>query len=218
MKKYTLWLLLLIPIYVAIVVRCTPSLHPIYTPDDIIYDPALIGTWQEQDSGDSGDVLEFVAFPEHGNAYKLTFTNGDRDTGNFLAHLAGVGDYMFLDLYPELKETDEVDLAMDWLIGSHMFVLVEQIEPDLIIRDMDYEWLSSYLSENPDVLEHEFVVDPYTEVHSDPNNRLVLTASPEELQAFMIEHLDTEGAYAEPTVYTRIDETSAPVEEEIPPG
>ena len=214
MKKYTLWLLLLIPIYVAIVVRCTPSLHPIYTPDDIIYDPALIGTWQAQDSV---ETLEFSPYSEKEAAYNLTYTDSDGNTGEFMAHLVSVGDHMFLNIYPEPNETDEDDLALYLTIGANMFVLVEQIEPEFIVRDIDEDWLSSYLTENPDALKHEFVVNSFTDGVPEPASELVLTASPEELQAFMIEHIDTEGAYGDPTVYTRIDATSAPVEEEIPP-
>ena len=215
MKKYALWLLLIIPIYVAIVVRCTPSLHPIYTPDDIIYDPTLIGTWQAQDSV---ETLEFSPYSEKETAYSMIYTDSDGNTGEFLAHLVSVGDHMFLNIYPEPQETGEVDNAWLLLLGVNAFVLVEQIDPELIIRDMDEEWLSSYLTENRDALKHEFVVNSFTDGVPEPESKLVLTASPEELQAFMIEHIDTEGAYDDPTVYTRVDETSAPVEEEIPPG
>ena len=76
-------------------------------------------------------------------------------------------------------------------------ILVEQIEPTLRIRTMDMEWLDDFLVENPEAIAHDTIEE---------GTRLIFTASTEELQAFMLEHIDTEGAYAETIELIRLDE------------
>ena len=207
MKKYALWFLLLIPIYAAIVVRCTPSLHPIYSDSDIIYDPALIGTWQPDDP-DATWILDFKSADDANRTYVMTFTDGENETwGTFVAHLAKIRDHIFLDAYPKLEDADANDARFDLLLPTHIFALVEQIEPDLTLRDMNDDWLNSYLAENPNALAHEFV-----QKEGEPEPTLVLTASTEELQAFVIQHIQTEGAYDESS-YHRVNEAAESAEE-----
>ncbi len=198
MKKYAPWILLIIPIYFAITVCCAPSLHPIYTEDDIIYDPALIGTWLGEDD-------EILAIRQHDaldNAYLMTYTDSDGDIGEFDARLVDIEGYTFLDVYPIPNEQSEDDHSQYLLIPTHGNVMVTQIEPDFIFVVMDEEWLADYLEDNPDALKHEYA-------NYDPSDqgRLIVTASTEDLQAFLIEHIGTEGAYGDPVTYSRLDDT-----------
>ena len=218
MKKYKIWLLLFFPLYAVINIGWMASLNPIYNYDDIIYDPALIGTW-EIGGWFMPDTCEVAPYDETGKAYLITCFNGSDNVGEFEAHLVKVGDYMFLDAFPYPKYTDEYDMAQDLAVYTHFYILVDQIEPDIIVRIMDETWLRNWLQENPESLKHDILyaqdVEPGQRYFSGP---LLLTASTEDLQAFMVEHIDTEGAYSDQIVCQRVDETSAPVEEEIPPG
>jgi hypothetical protein len=209
MKKYAPWLLLLLPIYAAIVVQCTPSLHPIFRNEDLNFDPALIGVWQTEDSKETWTI---GTLDDSERSYGSTYTDEDGKTGEFLTYLVAIGDHKFLDFYPMPKEPAEGDYSFALMQGMHGFVAVDQIEPDLIVRVMDDEWLAAYLRDNPDALKHEWVAHEWSSGGSSGEDALVLTASIEELQAFMIEHLDTEGAYGEPEVYHRIGEPPAPTE------
>jgi hypothetical protein len=209
MKKYTPWILMIIPIYFAIVVCCTPSLHPIYTEEDIIFDPALIGTW----SGDaSEETWEFAQHDAVDDAYVLICTDEDGDSGNFLTRLVEIGDYMFLDLLPAGEESGDNgvgDISDILMVPMHGFILVDQIEPSLNYRIMDDDWIADFLEQNPGVLKHELETEYYSN-----EARLLLTASTEDLQAFLIEHIETEGAYGEVEVLYRIEEQSETTEQE----
>ncbi len=197
MSKYTPWILLIIPIYFAITVCCAQSLNPIYTEDDIIYDPALIGTFQDEDEA-------IMAFRQHDSletTYVLTLTNSDGYSGEFVIVLVDIEGYMFLDFYPIPNEQTGEDLSQYLSLPTHGFLRVDQIEPDLILRSMDVEWLTDYLQNNPNALEHVFRQSDW------PDEPPIITASTEEYQAFIVEHIDTEGAYGDPLIYSRLVDT-----------
>jgi len=211
MKKYAPLLLLIIPIYFAIAVSCIPSLHPIYTDDDVIFEPGLLGTWY--DINDVDHIWNFTQSGD-GNAYIVSAENsedGGTLAGDFLGHLVEIDDYIFLDLYPMPEEEDGEDLRYELLIPAHAFFLVEQMEPSLLMINLDQEgWLEPYLYDNPEALDHTYVGEDMWGY-----NDLLLTAKTEDLQAFFVEHAETEGAYGDPTEFHRIEDPEENPEEEI---
>jgi len=196
-KKYLLAVALFLPVYCAIVVCCAPSLHPLYTDEDVIFDEALIGVWQEEGAK---DMWEFTRM-EGEDAYRVVYTDEDGVPGELIAHLVLIEDRKFLDFYPgDITDLEVNAVYFAHLVPAHRFVLVEQIEPTLRTRIMELDWLESFLKENPGAIAHEFIEE------SGGESQLVLTASTEELQAFMIRHIDTEGAYGEVTELFRVEE------------
>jgi len=70
-----------------------PSVHPLYTEADIVFDPALLGVWT---ADDSKDTLTFIE--EGANSYKLIVAGDDGPKGEFIVHLVKIGGARFLDL------------------------------------------------------------------------------------------------------------------------
>lgn len=160
---------------------CIPlSLHPLYTEKDLVFDDALIGIW-EMENGEE----EFV-FEKSG---PLTYTMIEKEEygeAEFDAHLLKLGDELFLDLYPRNYGDDMNSMLRDHLVPVHSFYRIHQLEPALILSTFDYSWLENRLEENEKALPHAYLDDG-----------LVLTASTAELQAFVLKHLETEGAFSE---------------------
>lgn len=158
-------------VLIFILAGCVPSLHELYTEDTVIFDEKLIGCWGEGD--------EMWCFTRHGkdDAYDLIITE-DEDKRSFLyAVLTDVKGQMFLDLYPQEK----VEMCTgDWykfhLLPVHTFIKVDATDPNLVIAAMNPDNLKELLAEKPDLVKHETV---------DDGPRVVLTASPRELQAFL---------------------------------
>jgi hypothetical protein len=198
MKKYLLAAALFLPIYCAIVVCCTPSLHPLYTDEDVIFDEALIGVWQEE--GAKG-TWEFTRM-EGEDAYRVVYTDDNGVSGELIVHLVLIEDRKFLDFYPaDWPEDCEMNAFYGiHFVPAHTFAVVEQIEPKLRLGVMGLDWLGRLLARNPNVIAHEFIGEPGDE------SQLVFTASTEELQAFMIRYIDTEGAYWSCFVLFRVEE------------
>ena len=179
---------------------CVPviSLHPLYTEKDIVLDKKLYGTWVDN-SSDPNTTWEFKSIDEPKNAYKLIFADEEGMKGSFVAHLVKLQNRLFLDIFPsELPWEPEDPNKIDWpyntlfLIPAHTFVKVDSIEPQLKLRLTLESKMEELLKENPSAAEHTSVGD-----------RLVLTGSTKELQAFVLKYADDERVFTDQVALSR---------------
>ena len=172
-----------------ILTGCVPSLHPLYTDEDLVFDPGLIGEWSEQ--GES----ETWTFTKSGEKeYGLVYVDEKGKRGEFIVHLVNAEGRLFLDLFPEephFKE-DVNDFYTGHLLGVHTFMRVTQIQPTLRMAPLNPDWIKKYLMDHPGDIRHEKV-----------NDGILFTTQPKELQAFLIKHEKTEGAFDEPSDMSR---------------
>ena len=162
---------------------CVPSLHPLYTDKDLIFEPELLGDWVEA-KPDSKGTLTFSKSDD--GAYKVISAN-DKDTSSFSGHLVKLADKRFLDL-----SGDSSADCHTLVIPVHMWFLLSRTGSTLQLRDFSDDWLGRILKREPAALKHEFV-----------DKDLVLTASTPELQRFVLLHANTKGAFDEPADYVR---------------
>src|SRR6266436_7895790 len=76
---------------------CVPSLHPLYTDNDVVFDAALLGQWVSTER-DSKETLTFTKGDK--NAYKLVQID-DSSKGVYIAHLIKLDGTLFLDVKPD---------------------------------------------------------------------------------------------------------------------
>ncbi|MBL7186586.1 MAG: hypothetical protein ISS70_09685 [Phycisphaerae bacterium] len=181
---------------------CVPvmSLRPLYTKENVVFDKKLLGTWVDEPN-DPEITWQFKSIDEPKNAYKLIFTGEDGMKGSFVAHLVKLQDRLFLDVYPsELPWDPEDPNKMEWpyntlfLIPAHTFVKMDSVGPKLKMRLMLETQLKKLLEENPDAIAHAAVED-----------RLILTASTKELQAFVLKYADSDKVFTDEIVLERKD-------------
>jgi len=193
-KKFLFYLL------AVILGGCVPviSLHPLYTEKDVVVDKKLYGTWVD-DSNDSKTTWEFKSIDEPKNAYKLIFSDEDGMKGSFVAHLVKLQNRLFLDIFPsELPWEPEDPNKIDWpynslfLIPAHTFVKIDSIEPQLKLRLTLESKMEELLKENPSAVEHTSV-----------GERLVITGSTKELQAFVLKYADNEKVFTDQVTLSR---------------
>jgi len=192
----------------AIIGGCVPviSLHPLYTEKDVVVDQKLYGTWVD-DVNNPKTTWEFKSIDEPKNAYKFIFSDEEGMKGSFVAHLVKLQNKLFLDIFPsDLPWDTEDPNKMDWpfnsllLIPAHMFVKIDSIEPQLKLRLTLESDMEELLKENPSAVEHTSVGD-----------RLVLTGSTKELQAFVLKYADNEKVFTDQVVLNRKEpKTKAP--------
>lgn len=157
---------------------CIPSLHPFYQEKDLVFDPRLLGEWQEK--GETNDVEMWAFERASTNAYKLTVTEKDGKRGQFSAHLFKLKSEYFLDIIPtecemSPSQAEWVALAM---FPGHLLLRVTQMEPELKLAAFNYDKLAKLLEENPRVIAH------HTE-----NERIILTGNTSALQRFVMARL-----------------------------
>ena len=198
-KKFLFYLL------AALLGGCIPvmSLHPLFNEKDVVFDEKLLGGWVD----DSNSIWEFKRVGESENAYNLIFTDKEGKKGSFVAHLVKLENRLFLDVYPSEPPWDEKDPnKIEWLyntlfyIPAHTFIKINGIEPELKLQLTDDDELKKLLKEDPNAAEHTSIED-----------KLVLTASTKELQAFVLKYADDSRLFTKEIVLNR-KKTKAPQE------
>lgn len=187
---------------------CVPilSLYPFYNREDIVLEKKLFGTWVD-DVNNPETIWEFKHINEPNNAYKLIFTDEDGKKGSFVAHLLKLQNKLFLDIYPsELPWEPDDPNKMDWpynsffLIPAHTFMKIDSMEPQLKIRLVLESNIEELLKEDPKAVKHMSI-----------GERLVLTASTKELQAFVLKHTDDDSLFSdEITLFRKDSKTGNP--------
>jgi len=164
---------------------CVPSLHPLYTSKDVIFDAALAGTWRSEE----GDTWQITGAP--GDAYEvLVVANGE--PGRLEGHLIRVGEERYLDLYPAEPDFRN-EFYAGHLVRVHHFVRIRLKEDALEAAVLDESWLETQLEAKRYSVRHEKVGDDY-----------LLTAPPAALQAFLRQVAAEPEAFTESALYRRV--------------
>ncbi len=159
-----------------LIAGCLPSLHPLYSDKTLIFKEELIGKWMQDDSS----LWQFTRAGE--KEYELRICDGEKQLGRFSTHLIKIQGMMFLDLYPDSEPLEDLDdFYKVHILPVHTFMKVDQINPNLRLRMIDYDKVEKMIESDPNIIKHEVIND----------DRIVLTASTEELQNFVVEHVDT---------------------------
>jgi len=150
------------------------SIHPLYTDEDVFFEPGLVGTWSEDEDG---GTWAFEPLEAKKNVYRLIITD-DGKSSNFVAHLLRLEDQTFLDLFPE-----ELEHGNGWyqfhFLPMHTFFRLSLKGDELELAFLDPEWLKDRSEAGELKLSHEFRDD-----------LVILTASTKELQKFVLAHTE----------------------------
>ena len=166
-----------------LVAGCVPSWNPLYTDKDLVFDPQLVGVWE----GEEGEIWNFEKQDQKN--YKLTYTD-KHGKATFLAHLLKIKERRFLDLY--LHDDAEKDLKLNALatmtiVPVHFFMRVDEIGSSLKMAAVNPEALQKQLEKNPKAISLLKQKD-----------HIVFTATTEELQAFVMKHVEGEELFGGP--------------------
>lgn len=187
MKKTILPLLALTLLLAA----CVPSLQPLYTPETTVFREELIGIWKEKPHDD-----ESWTFTKHDDTtYKLKIEEKD-DSSLLTARLVKLGDQHFLDLTPDGDMLENAKIGEFYraaLIPGHLILKVK-LGAKLELQLIQPEKLEELLKANPKALTHTIL----------DGDRLVLTATTAELQAFFKKHGDSKELWGDPGVLQKI--------------
>jgi hypothetical protein len=166
---------------VLLMTACTVrSLQPLYTEKDLVFEPQLLGVWVEE--GDKPDG--FVTFlKDVDNAY--TVRTGD--SPKLQGRLMKLSGDMFLDLTP--ADTDD-----GFNIPGHLFVKIRVNGDTMQTALLDSDWA-----------EHAADAGALGLSHVRIGSKVVLTASPKELQAFVTRHAGDGSVFKKLAKYRRAE-------------
>ncbi len=166
------------------------SVYPFYVEKDLVFEPALLGDWREADPKENPP--ETVTFEKAGPDKYRVHTHKSDDKDEFEVHLFKLKNQLFMDSVLVRDKEQET-------IPAHQLTRVLQIQPTLRVSGLSHSWLKELLEKNPPAIRHHKIrKDP-----KDADYRIVLTAETKELQAFIMAHLEAEGAFDKPTEMNR---------------
>ena len=158
---------------------CVPSLYPLYTDDDVVFDPAVVGTWIDDD-----DATWTLEERSSGHGYRLTIVEEDVSM-DFAARLVRLGEYRFLDIYPEDDSRD--DFLGSHFVAAHTFWKLSIEDETMRLVGLNPDWLA-------DGLEDGTVQLTYSRWGHDGDD-VLLTAKTRELQEFIVAHAENAEAF-----------------------
>jgi hypothetical protein len=197
---------------VVLLAGCGPifSLHALYTKEAITFEEKLLGTWLV-DPNKPGETWEFARLEESAagclpadlqdqaaKCYRVTLTDEKRK-GSIVTCLVKLQGRLFLDLMPsqfpggeENLESADSELNAVFFLRLHTFAQVSFSRDQLTIRLTDDDGFKDLLKAEPKAVE-------YTTVEERP----LLTASTQELQAFVTKYADDKRLFTEGDPLTR---------------
>ena len=173
---------------------CVRSLHPLFDKKDLVFEPALVGTWAEMDSKNtwtfekSGDKTYSLVYFEYEQGSVGKEVKGD--SAGFAAQLGRLGDFTFLDLFPEEREENgntRNTLYNLHILPAHTIWRVWLEADELRLALLDNGWLKKMIGEEKVEIAHEEI-----------DGAIILTASTQQLQKFVLEHAEDADAFPNP--------------------
>ena len=110
----------------AVTAGCVPSLHPLFTPKDLVFDPALIGVWSEDE--EEKETWQFQRVAGDDKSYQLTIKNSKGSIADMRAHLVKLNGRLYLDMAadslgksPEGEISDQISEYTSASLRSRMW-------------------------------------------------------------------------------------------------
>jgi hypothetical protein len=164
----------------AIALGCIPSIHPLYTDKDVIFDPALLGVWGGQDT-----IFSWEFYSDDSTSYTLIYTD-DSASSSFTVHLVLLDEHLFMDLYPDEPECGTEFYNM-YMVPTHAIARVF-LQGDMLRLDaLDMEWVEEMIEDSAYSIAHERL----------ENDAILITAGTADLQKLVLKGVDNRDAFAE---------------------
>ena len=178
-------------------IGCIPSLNEGYTPETVVYDEMLLGSWEE---GKATWIFKLKEIQLSSNtdkkaAYLLTQTDNNGQKAKFDAVMFQLGDQRYLDLCINSIDEKFNELAMFQLIPGHLILKIGEVNETTTFSIMDPSVLKKFIKTHPDEI-----------THKRKGEGIYLTDSTDEVQA-LLQNADVPSKlFAEPQTLNRISE------------
>jgi hypothetical protein len=199
------------------------SVHPLYrSPADMTFDPELVGRWE--DKGTVWEFTERI-ITDQPSTYMVTITEKGEPVGILEGALVEIDGHQFIDLYPyDFEYTasmKDIQKSIGSLVAplqhggdntppstgtnnsqglwfnnallfpSHTVIQIRRTGNTLGVAFLSFKWFTDRAEECTLELAHEVQVD--SDVKDD--DLIIVTATSEELQAFMRRYADNEDVF-----------------------
>jgi hypothetical protein len=169
---------------------CVRTIQPVLKDEQVVTDNRFLGSWVGENGKASGEVS---ATDDH-KGYKLLYTDEQGKQANLLLRLGKIGDMLIAESTIEDPAPDASDVYKVHLLPLHSFMVVKEgTASRLVLKLMDPEWLAKFIDAHPTELA---IVRPSKE-------DLIISASTDDFQNFLIHHASDDGAFGNDAVFVR---------------
>ena len=149
-----------------------PSLWPLYSERDIIFDLTLVGEWQEEGTRARTTIKQAGL-----KSYEISHRDEDGVTLRYSGHLVRLGSQTFLNLFPAMDDKRADDMGY---VPVHNLYRVALEGSTLRFGGLRSTWLTDALAQKKITISHATFRAP-----GERQDQLLLTASTSELQDFI---------------------------------
>ena len=182
------------------------TLHPIFTPSDLVLENRILGKWQNSDHRfqlEPATQIQADDLPASLKNFRNKFYLFTKDERKSMAFLVKIGKHYFLDLYPIEGNAERSIDPFYWQhkIKMHTIYRLDILNPSSL-RMQGLE--DSYVK---DMITNKQIKISYTMVRNSDSDEesILLTASTKELQQFLLKYGSDSKAYGnqENTIYLK---------------
>lgn len=144
---------------------CVLSVNPVLKESDAVFDPQLIGSWEEISGTDRANITRGTA-----NNYEIEYTSEGK-TGKFEARLGKLGEHLILDVWAAPRKGELPDPYADILLSGHLQFFLEIGANEVALTTLDPDSLLKALKSKQVQLSYRQTTDEF-----------ILTGTTEELR------------------------------------
>jgi len=166
---------------------CVVSTDAVVPESEAMFDPRLLGAWEEVGGTDRAVVSRAAA-----NTYAIAYTNDKGKTGRFEGRLGRMGERPVLDVWPTPREHDIPDPYGSSLLPGHVLLALDIDTNRVNVATLEPDSLAAALRSGAVRLTYEQSED-----------RLLLRATTRELRSSLQGFLARPGAWRKPDAWRR---------------
>ncbi len=156
------------------------SIHPLFTDNDVTFDPALIGTWISDDDS-------YTFSPSSDKSYRTVIHSlTTEDSSVYTVQAGTIGRHRYLDSYPYVNSDEHHYLSV------HVFTLMRITGDTMMLASFENDWLEKQI-------EAKKISIP----HIKRGQEIIITATTKELQKMFRTINGDSLAFPNPAIYTR---------------
>jgi len=167
---------------------CVRTDHPILKDEQVKANDALVGKWVSDDGKVRGEVKA-----GENNQYKLSYTNEEGKTGNFIVRFGKIGELNVAEVRADVFPTGTNDEGTSLVMPLYTMFVIDETPPKVTLTAIDVDWFKKYTQANPQELNVTGMGPDYS----------IVNASTEEFQAFFLKHFKDKDMLSEPKTFVR---------------
>ena len=199
-----LLLVVILPVAFLAGCACAGSLRPIGSPERLTTAPQIEGTWRSKGENDPPITVSRTGE----KSYQLRWKEKDKKVEMvFDLSLLEIDNRLFFDAAFRHVETEsERESAYDLGVAPIHFIGRVWVEGNAMrVRLLEYKWLEQKVKDGQVNL-------AYVENHETDEDLILFTAKAEDVQAFLQQHAEDEGAFSQVTTFESVPPESRAAE------